>query len=379
MIWKLISLAEHERGLLMRDGVLADILRPGRHRLFDPFGRHSVERHDVRKPVFMSEWGLVMEKNHPELFERDLIVVRPAEGEAALIRLDGRPAFLVPFGQVKYLWTVLQEVKVETISIEGERRVPAHVADTWAVIAGHALKRVRVEAHEAGLLKVDGRVTEVLAPGRHAFWAIGRTVEFQVLEMRPRAIEVAAQEILTKDKVSVRLTLTAFARITDPSRLVANTPDAEAHIYRLVQFAAREAVGGRTLDAVLKDRAEIDAEIAKQVRERLGEIGIEIVELRVKDVILPGDMRELLNKVVEAEKAAEANLIRRREETAATRSLLNTARLMDSHPALMRLKELEAVERLTEKVGRIDIRQTSEGAGLPALIDTLIGGEASEA
>ncbi|MCR9267855.1 MAG: slipin family protein, partial [Alphaproteobacteria bacterium] len=107
--------------------------------------------------------------------------------------------------------------------------------------------------------------------------------------------------------------------------------------------------------------------------ERLAETGMAVSDLRIKDVILPGDMREMLNKVVEAEKAAEANLIRRREETAATRSLLNTARLMDDHPGLMRLKELEALERLTEKVGRIDVHQTSEGAGLPALLETLMG------
>ena len=109
------------------------------------------------------------------------------------------------------------------------------------------------------------------------------------------------------------------------------------------------------------------------LRERLAGTGIEVSDLRIKDIILPGDMREMLNKVVEAEKAAEANLIRRREETAATRSLLNTARLMEDHPTLMRLKELEALERLTEKVGRIDVHQSAEGAGLPALIDTLMG------
>ena len=86
-----------------------------------------------------------------------------------------------------------------------------------------------------------------------------------------------------------------------------------------------------------------------------GDSGIELLELGVKDVILPGEIRELVNKVVEAERTAKANLIRRQEETAATRSLLNTAKLMEDNPLLLRLKELELLERLVEKVGRIDL------------------------
>src|SRR5262249_15285681 len=85
-----------------------------------------------------------------------------------------------------------------------------------------------------------------------------------------------------------------------------------------------------------------------------------------KDVILPGDVRELLNKVVEAERTAKANLIRRQEEPAATRSLLNTARLMEDNPLLLRLKELEALEKLVEKVGRIGLHAGAGAGGFDA-------------
>jgi regulator of protease activity HflC (stomatin/prohibitin superfamily) len=182
-----------------------------------------------------------------------------------------------------------------------------------------------------------------------------------------------AQEILTEDRVTLRINVTAMLQVTDPERLVQRVPALEPLVHRQVQLAVRDAVGGRTLDALLKARQEVDTGLARTVADRLGNIGVEIADVRIKDVILPGDMREMLNRVVEAEKAAEANLIRRREETAATRALLNTARLMENHPALMRLKELEALERLTDKVGRIDVHQTAQGAGLPALIDTLMG------
>ena len=134
-------------------------------------------------------------------------------------------------------------------------------------------------------------------------------------------------------------------------------------IYRLVQFAIREAVATRTLDEILAARDTIDREVRAFVTERAGDLGVEIGEIGVKDVILPGDVRDLLNKVVEAERTAKANLIRRQEETAATRSLLNTARLMEDNPLLLRLKELEALEKLVEKVGRIDLHT---GGAAPA-------------
>ena len=94
---------------------------------------------------------------------------------------------------------------------------------------------------------------------------------------------------------------------------------------------------------------------------KVAEFGIQIRSVGVKDVILPGDMKDILNQVVEAEKVAQANVIKRREETAATRSLLNTARLMDDNPTLMRLKELEVLEKITEKVDKLTVFGGLEG------------------
>jgi regulator of protease activity HflC (stomatin/prohibitin superfamily) len=228
-----------------------------------------------------------------------------------------------------------------------------------------------VENHEAGLLFIEGRLVERLAPGRHAFWTVNRKVEVKRVDLRPQALEITAQEMLTKDRIALRVTLTAFRRIADPERAVSTVADVDAWLYRLVQFAIREAVAARTLDEVLSAKSALDAELRAYVRERLGETGIEVTELGVKDVILPGEIRELVNKVVEAERTAKANLIRRQEETAATRSLLNTAKLMEENPLLLRLKELESLERLVEKVGRIDLH-TGDGQGLDALLTQLV-------
>ena len=138
-----------------------------------------------------------------------------------------------------------------------------------------------------------------------------------------------------------------------------------------MQFAIREAVATRTLDEILAARDTIDQEVRAFVTERVRVLGAEVGEIGVKDVILPGDVRALLNKVVEAERVAKANLIRRQEETAATRSLLNTAKLMEDNPLLLRLKELEALEKLVEKVGRIDLHAGAGSGGFDALLQNL--------
>jgi regulator of protease activity HflC (stomatin/prohibitin superfamily) len=105
----------------------------------------------------------------------------------------------------------------------------------------------------------------------------------------------------------------------------------------------------------------VDAEAAAKVRADMAAIGLEVSEIALKDVILPGDMREILNRVVAAQKEAEANVIRRREETNATRSLLNTAKIMAENPVMLRLKELEALESIAGKVDKLTVMNGTAG------------------
>ncbi|MEO1241667.1 MAG: slipin family protein [Pseudomonadota bacterium] len=373
---KSFVVAENQRGLLIRDGRLIRVLEPGRHNFWDVFGQISVELCDARG-VFVSPWAEIIEKRHPKLAERYLETVRVAEGEVAVVSLDGRASMIVRPGQTIYVWKVLKGVTVTRINaLETPRLSKAElIAFEKAVATGERasapIAPVSVGEAEAGLVFFDGELVETLAPGRYGFWQIGRTVTSKTLDLRPLPLEVTAQEILTKDKVSLRVTLTSFVKVTDAPKAALSTPDYMQHIYKLVQFAVREAIGGRTLDEVLNDRETVDAQIVGHVRKELGDIGVDVTELGVKDVILPGEMRELINRVVEAEKTAQANLIRRREETAATRSLLNTARLMEDNPTLLRLKELEALERVTDNIGRVDVHASS-GEGLNAVLDKLV-------
>jgi regulator of protease activity HflC (stomatin/prohibitin superfamily) len=371
MLMLVVTVKDGERAFVMRNGRLTRVLEPGRHRLFDPRNELTAELFSVVKTEITADRYAVIKAARPDLAAELFELVETRANEIAIVNLDGRPAHLLAPWQTRVFWKVATRIDVERIDVTSDPRVSARHLAMIDRNRPTVVTEVVVENHEAGLLFVEGRLTERLAPGRHAFWVVGRKIEVKRLDLRPSAVEITAQEMLTKDRIALRVTLTAFRRIVDPERVVATVPDVDAWLYRLVQFAIREAVAGRTLDEVLSAKAVLDAELRTFVRDRVAESGVEVTELGVKDVILPGEIRELVNKVVEAERVAKANLIRRQEETAATRSLLNTARLMEENPLLLRLKELESLERLVEKVGRIDLH-AGAGEGLDALLNRLV-------
>ena len=366
-----VVVKDDERAFLTRDGRFERLLGPGRFSAFDPFQRLKAEAVKVVRAEVPVERALLIEKLRPEVAAEHFAVLQTGANEVAIVSLDGEPKYLVPPSTTRAFWKTLTRVEIERIDTAANLRVEKRHLDRLDLARSTIVVHATVEAHEAGLLFIDGVLKERLGPGRHAFWNVGRQVRIAKIDLRPQPLEVTAQEILTKDRVGVRVTLTAFYRITEPETAAVAAADLANTLYRLVQFAIREAVATRTLDDILAARDKIDQEVRAYVTDRARQLGAEVGEIGVKDVILPGDVRELLNKVVEAERVAKANLIRRQEETAATRSLLNTARLMEDNPLLLKLKELEALERLVEKVGRIDLHAGSGAGGFDALLTKL--------
>lgn len=370
--WTTAVVKDDERAFLRRDGRFVKLLEPGRFAELDPFSRLTVETVKILRAEIAPEKALLIAKTDPGVADENFAIVQAGPTEVAIVSMDGEPKHLVLQNSTRAFWKTLTKVEAEVIDTASALRVEKrHLDKLDAARAGGTIVTSVVDANQAGLLFVDGVLTERLPPGRHAFWSVGRTVRIQLIDLRPNPIEVTAQEILTKDRVGIRVTLTAFARVVDPEKAALSSTDVNATLYRLIQFAIREAVAARTLDEILAARDTIDREVRAYVTERAAALGAEVGEIGVKDVILPGDVRELLNKVVEAERVAKANIIRRQEETAATRSLLNTAKLMENNPLLLRLKELEALEKLVEKVGRIDLHTGAGAGGFDALLSNL--------
>ncbi|WP_020177540.1 slipin family protein [Methylopila sp. M107] len=371
-LWMLnVTVKDGERAILSRDGRFERVLGPGRHRLIDPLKRLTAEVVNVVGGEMAADRYAVLVAARPEIVAANLVAVETGASEVAIVKLDGRPVHLLGPWAKRVFWTAVTRVEVERVDVSTEPRVAERHLKLIDRSRSQLVTETVVEAHEAGLLFVEGRLTERLAPGRHAFWTVDRKVEVRRVDLRPSPLEVTAQEMLTKDRVALRVTLTAFRRIVDPVKAAETVADVDGWIYRLVQFAIREAVAARSLDEALSAKDALNEELRAVVAAKVATAGVEVTELGVKDVILPGEIRELVNKVVEAERLAKANNIRRQEETAATRSLLNTAKVMEENPLLLRLKELESLEKLVEKVGRIDLHAGAEG-GFDALLTKLV-------
>src|SRR5438067_1417585 len=271
-----VTVKDGERAILTRNGRFERVLEPGRHKLFDPKRELGVELHQVVRAEFPADRYAVLKTARPDIVAELFEAIETGANEVAIVHLDGRPVHLMAPWQTRVFWKVATRVEAERIDVASDPKVaPRHLAmvarERNALVAEHV-----VENHEAGLLYVEGRLVERLAPGRHAFWTVGRKIEVKRLDLRPQAVEITAQEMLTKDRIALRVTLTAFRRIVDPERLVNAVPAVDAWLYRLVQFAIREAVAGRTLDEVLSAKATLDAELRDYVRERIADSGVEV-------------------------------------------------------------------------------------------------------
>jgi regulator of protease activity HflC (stomatin/prohibitin superfamily) len=366
--FKRITIAQHERGLVFRNRSFETVLEPGVHWLFGPLSRIDVQVYDLAVTEFDHPRVDFMIKEARATIDRYFDVVELSDREAGVVYKHGRVAGLLAPGKRQLYWKGPVDVRVVRYDLTDHFELPHDLAQLLvrakqplAVQVADAISAIEVPDTSVGLLIVDGEFARVLGSGLHAFWKFQRALKTELMDRRVQTMEVAGQEILTRDKVSLRVNLTALWHVLDAVRARAAATNIVEAVYKELQFALRAAVSGRTLEELLGDKGGLDDEISATVAARLEGQGVAVKSVGVKDVILPGEMKTILNQVVEAEKRAQANLIQRREETAATRSLLNTARLMDENPTLMRLKELETLEKVTEKIGQMTVFGGLEG------------------
>lgn len=358
MFWiKQIVIGDGERGLLYRNRRLQRVLAPGEYRYFDPLGRVAVAVHNVARAEYAGADAEVLMARMDAKLAAHFLLADVGVDQVGLVLKNGKLEDVLAPGSRKLYWKELVPVELRLVSLVGALDVQADVANRLRQLGALAKVAVALEvpSESAGLLFIDGKLVRTLAPGAYAFWNFRKNVAAEVIDLRVQSLEVSGQELLTRDKVSLRVNLAASLRVTDPVAARTKVAKYGDYVYRELQYGLRKAVSSKTLDELLGDKASLDADIFAYVRGRVGELGLEVLGVGVKDVILPGEMKDILNSVVQAEKAAQANVIRRREEANATRSLLNTARLIEESPVLMRLKELEALEKVTEKIDKLTV------------------------
>ena len=343
------TVPETQRGVLTIDGKVAEWLDAGKHQLWCRHRNMSVRFIDLNAGFINIDVEPEVAGVIPRGATEPLEVAR---GELAILYREGRGFVCLAPGSY-LVWQLRRKITFRVFSMrELMTEIPE---DDWPLVGGHLMQQRTVSTYERGLVWVDGEFVAELEAGRYGVHCDRRDVRFVVLDMRERDLQIQGQEVMTSDKVTLRMNLVVKYRVVDARASVEAHMDLEDGLYSEAQLVARSYIAGVGVDALLEARGDASTYMLEHLRERAAAWGIEIMRIDLKDVILPGEMKTLLNRVIEAEKQAAANVIMRREETAATRAQANTAKMMENNPALMRLKELEMMREIATNVGNITI------------------------
>lgn len=217
------------------------------------------------------------------------------------------------------------------------------------------IRTFEVAAYEKAVLLVDDVYTKTLEAGTYRFWRNDTTIKIAKVDLRQLQLEISGQELLTKDKAAIRINFYTQYKVVDIEKALLGSKDYEKQLYIAMQLALRGYIGTYTLDELLERKEDIAEAVFKDVATQASDLGVKVLSCGMRDVILTGEMKDIMNRVLIAQKQAQANIITRREETASTRSLLNTAKLMEENEMLFKLKEMEYVEKIAEKIGEITV------------------------
>lgn len=347
---KNLQIKAYERGLVFKNGNLIDILKEGS---FWIFGNKSVEIYDM-KTLFKTNVDLnLLLKN--EGLKGMLEVVEVKDGEIVLVYENGIFKEVLNVGQYAFWKGVFNREfqKIDLTKVEITENISKTILENTK-LKGFVRKLVVTNQYK-GLLLIDGKLNRVLEAGTYYFWNNEISIDVKAIDTRMQQMEIAGQELLTKDKAMLRINFYVRFQVENIVKALMENKEYDKQLYILMQLALREFVGALTLDELLVKKDSVGKEILQNLGNKAGDLGLKAADAGIRDVILTGEMKEIMNQVLIAEKKAQANTIMRREETASTRSLLNTAKLMEENEVLWKLKEMEYMEKIADKIGDITV------------------------
>lgn len=358
---------DNQAGFVLKNGVFQKMLTAGTYHFSRTLGYHieieemegEVDYLDVPYQVLAKDPAFLAATVHMEI----------PDGFAGFLYIEGK---LTSFASRKEytFWNVFEKHEIKTVSMEETIMGPQVTKQMLSLVPGKLYTAVSVGEGEAGLVYYDNVLQKQLSRGVYRFWNYIHEVTYQIFNMKQQELDIVGQEILTRDKIGIRMNVACMYKIKDAVKFAAAVSDLKGQLYSAVQLAIREIVGNYKLDEILEKKEQISREIYHALKEKEEMFCITFLTAGIKDIILPGEIREIMNSVLVAEKTAQANVISRREEVASTRSLLNTARLMDENQTLYKLKKLEYLERICEKVGEITV---SGNMGIVEQLGKMIG------
>lgn len=349
-MFKTTRIKNYQVGLVFEKNKLTKVLEEGKYYLKL---KEDVFIYSTMIPFSPKTDIMVLLKN--ESLKKLLTVVEVGDNEIALSYVNNLFNGVLTKG-IYAFWKEPINYKFEKFNVD-ELAVSKNIPNSILMnpeITKH-LRVYEVSSFEKALLFINDELKEELKPGTYFYWKNATKIEVLKVDNRLQSLELLGQEILTKDKANLRVNFDVTFKVNDINKAVIDNKDYKKQLYTLLQMKLREYVGGLTLDEILENKESIGKYIVANALNKSNNLGVTVINAGIRDIILPGDMKEILNQVLIAQKKAQSNMITRREETAATRSLLNTAKLMENNEMLFKLKEMEYVEKIADKIGEITV------------------------
>jgi len=347
---KRVKVNAYQVGLVFKDGEYKKMLMTGKYWFWS---NEIVYVYDVTKP-FIAPIELNILMQDAQLAEA-LYMIEVKDNEIVLQYENGLLKQVLTAGRYTFWKTVIKYdfVRADISKIEITENIDRAVLMNKLVAP--YVRTVTVESYEKAMLFVDGKYVKVLDNGVYDWWKNNIAIHVARVDSRQQQLEINGQEILTKDKAALRINAWAQYKVTDIEKAVLANKEYDKQLYVNFQLALREYISTYGFDELLEKKETIAPFILQSVKQNAEALGVEVNGFGIRDIILPGDVKEIMNQVLIAEKKAQANIIMRREETASTRSLLNTAKLMEDNAMLLKLKEMEYVEKIADKISSISV------------------------
>jgi len=358
---------DNERAFLYKNGIFKKMLEPGKRTVWAVLDEAAIKLTAEGKLVFPGMNLPVLRED--EEVEKSIAVIEVPDERVAIHFVDGRISEVLKPGTYAF-WNIFKKNTFEVVDITEPESAGKLPVLYMAYIPSGYVTKYNIDEGETGLLFYNGVFQKTLSAGQHYFWDHNTKVTVQSVDTRVQQLDISGQEILTADKVSLRINFVCSYQVTDPVSIVSKLKDYKTQLYVLSQLVLREFAGKYRFDDLLRQKDSIGGFVLEKLKEHEKELFVTFSNAGIKDIVLPGEIRDIMNTVLVAEKAAQASVITRREETAATRSLLDTAKLMDENATLFKLKELEYLERICDKVGSISV---DGGGGILKNLRDLVG------
>lgn len=216
----------------------------------------------------------------------------------------------------------------------------------FVIILGIILSGFKiVQQFQTGVQFRFGKIVGIKNPGLN--WIIPFIDTLQRVDLRTVTLPIQPQKIITKDNVSVDVSVVAYYRVEDPVKSIVAIANVMNAINQIAQTTVRNIVGRFQLDEILSERDAINQEIRNVLDTHTEPWGVVVSVVEIKDIELPENMQRAMAKQAEAEREKRAKIIAAEGELAASEKLAQTADVMAAHPIALQLRNLQTMAEIS--------------------------------